>query len=185
MDYTLIGNTGIHTQSENDSVKSSKKTTEEQSHSFADTLSNYLPDVKQPNTKEMIETYRTEKRAVINMFLKEYRAETEMKRIELIEKLLSKTKDKDEDTYSKSLEIFKKLMRGEKVSPEEMKYLMMFAPMLFLMYQMLKDGDDKVVEVEPEEENSEQSVEPNIDKSNSSIAQAVLTYSPDTAAAAS
>ena len=65
---------------------------------------------------------------------------------------------------------------------EEMKYLMMFAPMLFLMYQMLKDGDDKVVEVEPEEENSEQSAEQNTDKNNSSIAQAVITYSPDTAA---
>jgi len=183
MDYTSIGNTSIHTHSENDSLKSSKKTTEQQGLSFADTFSNYLPDVKQPSAKEMIEMQKMELRVIANKLIEDFRIQSETKRMELIEKLLSKSKNDDEDSYSKCLEIFRKLLRGEKVSPEEMKYLMQFAPLLFLVYQMLKEDDDKIVEVESEDDNSEQSAESNTDKSSASIAQAVLTYTPDTAAA--
>jgi len=183
MDYTSIGNTGIHTHSENDSLKSSKKATERQGLSFADTFSNYLPNVKQPRAKDMIEMQKMELRVIANMLIEDFRIQNEAKRIELIEKLLSKSKNEDEDSYSKCLEIYKKLMRGEKVSPEEMNYLMQFAPLLFLVYQMLKE-DDKIVEAESEDDNPEQSAESSTDICSSSIAQAVLTYSPDTTAAA-
>ena len=215
MDYTSIGNTSIHTQSENDSVKSSNKTTGsrvissspvrgekvisssfrpsmrndspvrgEKGHSFFDTLSNYLPDVKQPGAKDMIEMQKKELREMARMLLEEFRAESEAKRMEIIKKILNKRENDEKDPYTKCMEIFKKLMRGEKVSPEEMNYLMQFDPLLFLIYQMLKD-DEAAVEMEQEEGTSEQSAESDADKGSSSIAQAVLTYSPDTTAIAS
>jgi len=184
MDYTSIVNTGIHSNSENDSVKSSKKTTKQQGLSFVDTLSNHLPAVKQPGAKDIIEMQKKELRVMANKLLEEFRAESEAKRMEIIEKLMNKNKKNDKDPYSKCMEIFKKLMRGEKVSPEEMNHLMQFAPMLFIIYQMLKDDVEINVEVESEEDILEESTESNTDKNNSSIARAVLTYSPDTTIAA-
>jgi len=186
MEYNSVVNTQTHSHLENDPLKSSEKSTEQQGFSFADTLSNYLPDLKQPDVRDAISMHKMEMRAMMKKLLEDFRIQNESKRIELLEKLLNKAMGDEEDAYSKCMEIFKKLMRGEKVSPEEMKYLMQFAPLLFLLYQMLKDDEDiKIEEEKTDDESAEQSSGSKTDKSNSSIAQAVLTYSPDVSAAAS
>ena len=180
MDYTSIGNAKIHKHPESTPLSSSKDSTNQPGISFMDTLSNYLPDLKQSNAKEALVMQKMELRAIANMLLEEFRVQSEAKRIELIEKLLNKSKNDNEDPHSKCMEIFRKLMRGEKVSPEEMKYLMQFAPLLFILYQLLKDDDDiKIKEEEAEDEPVD------TDKCGSSLAEAVLTYAPDISAAAS
>ena len=184
MDHNTISNVKIHTYSESDPLSSTKNAENQSGLSFLDTLSNYLPNIKQPNVHEMIEQYKMEKREIINMLLEEFRTQSETKRMELIEKLLSGGKNDDEDPYSKCLDIFRKLMRGEKVSPEELRYLMQFAPLLFILYQMLKDDDVKIEEDKSEEENSDKSADSDASKGSSSIAQAVISYAPDTSAAA-
>ena len=183
MDYNFIGNAKIHKHSENTPLTGSKNSTNQTGISFMDALSNHLPELKQPTAKEAIERQQTELRAIANMLLEEFRIQSEAKRMELIEKLLNKGKNDGEDPYSKCLEIFKKLMRGEKVSPEEMKFLMQFAPLLFMLYQMLKEEEVKIEENTSEEENADEHISP--DKNKSSIAEAILTYAPDISAAAS
>ena len=185
MDYNTFDITKVNTYSENDQKSSSKHSASQSGFSFVDTLSGYLPNIKQPNAREAIDMQRADMRAIINTFINEYRIQTETKRIELLEKLLSKANDDDEDSYSKCMKIFSKLMRGEKVSPEEMKYLMQFAPLLFLMYQMLKDDEVSIYEDNSENESGDESSGSNIEENSSSLAEAVLTYTPASSAAAS
>ena len=182
MQNNTISNAKIHKFTENDPLSGSKSSTKQSGLSFVDTLSSYLPDIKQPNATEAISMQKTELRAIANMLLEEFRIQNETKRLELIEKLLNKSKNDNEDSYSKCLEIFKKLMRGERVSPDEMKYLMQFAPLLFLLYQMLNNDEAVVEEENAENENADEHI--GTDKS-SSLAEAVLSYSPDISAAAS
>jgi len=179
MENNSIGKTKIHTYSESDPLSSSKNTTNQPGHSFLDTLSTYLPNTKQPSVHEAIEQYKMDKRVLINTLLEEYRTLSEARRMELLERLIFKSKEEDEDPHSKCLEIFKKLMRGEKVSPEEMKYLMQFAPLLYLLYLMLKDDGITIEEENQEEENIENTTDQD-NKPTSSIAQAALTYTPNT-----
>ena len=182
MENTSISSAKVHKQPENTLLSSSKNSTNQSGISFMDALSNHLLGIKQPTVKEAIAMQKTELRAIAKSILEEFRIQSQSKRMELIEKLLKKSEN-EEDSYSKCLEIFKKLMRGEKVSPEEMKYLMQFAPLLFLVYQLMQEEDAQITPEEPEEDSAEQSAESNTDKCSSSIAQAVLTYTPDTAAA--
>ena len=166
MENTSISSAKVHKQPENTPLSSSKNSTNQSGISF----------------KEAIAMQKKELRAIAKSILEEFRIQSQSKRMELIEKLLNKSEN-EKDSYSKCLEIFKKLIRGEKVSPEEMKYLMQFAPLLFLVYQLMQEDETQITTEESEEDNNEQSSESSTDKCSSSIAQAVLTYTPDTAAA--
>ena len=190
MEYNFTTDTKVHTNPEKDPISGSKNTENQSRLSFMDTLSKYLPEStetehKQLNVYETIEKLKLEKRKLLNMLLQEFRANFEAKRLDLLEKLLSTDKKDDEDPMLKCLRIFKKLLRGEKVSPEEMKFLMQFAPMLYLMVQLLKDDDFELNTENREDENTDQSTELENNKNVSSLAEAIVTYTPDTSAAAS
>jgi len=58
---------------------------------------------------------------------------------------------------------------------------MQFAPLLFMLYQMLKDDEAITEESNSEEENADEQT--HVDKNKSSIAEALLTYTPDVSAA--
>jgi len=120
--------------------------------SFYDTLLGYLPSSKGKIADE-IRAHSREKRIMLNDLLEQLRLESDKRRQELLISLLREDDDKDNyDVFGKCLDIARRIMRGEKVSPEEMRLLAQNFPELLFQALLLREEkteSDREKEQEP------------------------------------
>lgn len=121
---------------------------------FSDVFYGYLPGSKKTFATEARARW-DEKKAVLNQLLQDMRAESEMRRQELMIELLTNNDEEETyDVYGKCLEIARRIMRGEKVSVEDMRLLGQNFPELLFQALLLKqektdrDFDDSKSEFE-------------------------------------
>ena len=117
------------------------------SPAFANVFFNYLPNTRTTFADE-VRVHSEERRAALGQLLDRMRAESDMRRQELLSKLLSPD-ETPSDIIGKSLDIARRIMRGEKVSPEEMRFLGKHFPKLLFQALLFRDGEVE----EPEGDN--------------------------------
>jgi len=99
-----------------------------------------------PNTKAAIADKARPNAAEMNVMLNQMRerllAESSARRLELVAKLLQKDNEESPyDLYMKCLDIARRIMRGEKVSQEEMTLLAQHFPELLFMALLFKQDE--------------------------------------------
>jgi len=108
---------------------------------FLNTLQNHLPSKKATFADEAREIAR-DRKIILKQLLEKLRAESDSKRQELLSILIQDDDDdKPYDIYSKCLEIARRIMRGEKVTAEEMRLLSRYFPELLFQALLLKQED--------------------------------------------
>ena len=109
--------------------------------SFVDVFISHLPD-KRNTIADQLRIQAVERKAMLNQLLETMRAASEAIRMELLSKLLQKDDYKDSyDMLGKALDIARRIMRGEKVSIEEMRFLAQYFPELLFQALLLKQED--------------------------------------------
>ena len=116
--------------------------------SFANVLSNHLP--KAGNTiSDELRAHAAEKKLMLSELAEKLRVETRTKRMELLALLMQRDDDeKPYDMLGKALDIARRIMRGERVSAEDMRFLALHFPDLLFMALLLRqeemetDGED-------------------------------------------
>jgi len=142
-DYAIINDFSDITQtSGGTSTRSSRS-------SFFNVFLNNLPNTRTAYAVEA-RVRSEERKMVLSGLLERLRAESEMRRHELYSKLLQNDEEeKPYDVAGKCMDIARRIMRGEKVSPEEMRLLSRYYPELLFQALLLrhegheeKDSDD-------------------------------------------
>jgi len=106
--------------------------------SFYNTLLSHFPDTKNSIANEL-KAYSREKRVMLNELLEQMRTEGEKRRQELLFELLLNDEDEGSyDVFGKCLDIARRIMRGEKVSVEEMRLLAQHFPQLLFQALLLR-----------------------------------------------
>jgi len=103
---------------------------------FADAFLNYKPD-KKVSFADEARAIVGEKRMMLIQLIERMRIENEAKRLELLSKILEK-KEEPYDIMRKCLEIAARIMRGEKVTAEEMRLLSQHFPELLFQALLLR-----------------------------------------------
>ena len=113
------------------------------------------------STSEQIKAHNAEKRRTLAQVAEILRADSEQRRNELLALWLQKDEDeKPYDVFGKCLDIARRIIRGEKVTAEEMRLLSQnFPELLFqalLLRQLTDDDDDHEFENVPGDGAKEQ-----------------------------
>jgi len=107
------------------------------------------------STSEQIKAHNAEKRRTLAQVAEILRADSEQRRNELLALWLQKEEEKPYDVFGKCLDIARRIIRGEKVTAEEMRLLSQnFPELLFqalLLRQMTNDDDEQEFESLPGE----------------------------------
>ena len=115
-------------------VKSQKK-------SFFNVFLGYLPNTKATFT-DQARVQSEERKLMLNHLMERLRADSEAKQHELLGKIMQSDKDeKPYDVFGKCLEIARRIMRGEKVSADEMRFLARYFPELLFQALLLRQED--------------------------------------------
>jgi len=131
------------------------KGTKSQNPPFASVLNKYMPDIG-ASTAEKVRANAVVKQKMLSQLSERFRAESEAKRQELLAKLLQKDdKKKPYDIFAKCLSIARRIMRGEKVSAEEMRLLAQHFPKLLFQALLLRQEDNDNEESDEEEVDEE------------------------------
>ena len=141
MDITVTDSSSINPYAVNEKTSGSKSANRPKSL-FVDVLYKYLPKEGATITDE-IKTVSRDRRVLLNQLIESMRLESEARRNELLSRLAQK--DDEElplDVYSKCLKIAMKIMRGEKVSVQEMQFLAQNAPELLFMALIMRVEDN-------------------------------------------
>ena len=116
--------------------------------SFFGVLRNHLSSSKTA-LADQARARSEERKIILNQMLERLRAESEAKRQDLLTELMRSDEDeKPYDVFGKCLNIARKIMRGERVSAEEMQFLARYFPELLFQALLLRDDKpdrDKVV----------------------------------------
>jgi len=95
---------------------------------------------------------------MLNQLLERMRAESEAKRMELLAKLAQRDDNESPyDIYAKCLDIARRIMRGEKVSAEEMRLLSQNFPELLFQALLLRQEE---IELEESDERATSELAP-------------------------
>ena len=106
--------------------------------SFLNVFFSQMPDQKAVAVSDAKMRF-TERKAVLNDLLEKLRAESDARRQDLYSMLIKKDEDdKPFDITAKCMEIARRIMRGEKVSAEEMRLLGRYFPELLFQALLLK-----------------------------------------------
>lgn len=125
-----------------------------QSSPFADVFLRHWTE-KKVTVFDEFRAINADRRAFLNHLLEKMRAESEAKRMELLAKLMQKDDDENMyDIWAKCLDIARRIMRGEKVSAEEMRLLAQHFPELLFQALLLKQEDKEPDESESKEKDS-------------------------------
>ena len=138
MRYNIAGYTRINVCSEV-AQASESKSAKSIKPSFTNVLSNYFPNTRSAVSEE-VRARSAEKRMVIDQMLEKMRAESVARRQEFLAKLAQKDEDDDKpyDVFGKCLDIARRIMRGEKVSAEDMRFLAQNSPELLFQALLLR-----------------------------------------------
>lgn len=141
MSFNIADYTNINAYSEiaqasggNDAKSSSKP-------SFLNVFLNQMPNTK-PSFADQARALSEERKIMLNQLLEKLRAESDARRMELLSKLMQNDDvQKPYDIFAKCLDIARRIMRGEKVSAEEMRLLARYFPELLFQALLLKQED--------------------------------------------
>jgi len=122
--------------------------------SFFNVFLGHLPGKKASYVDETKAIAR-DRKVILNQMLESLRAESDSSRQMILTKLLQKDDDdKPFDIHAKCLDIARRIMRGEKVSAEEMRLLSRYFPELLFQALLLRQEN-------PEADRSEDSPKEN------------------------
>jgi len=119
-----------------------------QKPSFFNVFLDFLPNTRVNNATQARERME-ERKIMLAQLLERLRAESEAKQHELLYKLINQNDDeKPYDIFGKCLDIARRIMRGERVSAEEMRFLSRYFPELLFQALLLKQEDNDQDECE-------------------------------------
>ena len=131
------------------------KTVRPHKTAFLNAFLDYLPNSR-TTFADQARARSEERKIILNQMLEKLRAESSTKQQALLSKLIQSDEDeKPYDIYSKCLEIAKKIMRGERVSAEEMRFLARYFPELLFQALLLRDDDPDLKEDDSQSEDNE------------------------------
>ena len=82
---------------------------------------------------------------MLNQLAQKLRIESRAKRLELFKELMRKDDELDEyEAYGKAMDIARRIMRGERVSIEEMRFLAQHFPELLFQAMLLRNLDPDI-----------------------------------------
>jgi len=141
MCFSIADDIGINAYSNPDYMFGGNNAKSQKS-SFLDVLFGHLPNAKNTTFSDLAKARSEETRLIFNQLLERMRAESAAKQMELLSKLMQRDDDKKPyDLFSKCLEIARKIMRGEKVSAEEMQLLAQNFPELLFQALLLRQEE--------------------------------------------
>jgi len=107
--------------------------------SFFNVFAGHLPGRK-VSFADVSRARLDERKVILNQLLERMRAESNAKRQEILTKLMQTEEDKKPyDVIGKCLEIARRIIRGEKVSAEEMRFLARYFPELLFQALLLRE----------------------------------------------
>ena len=116
--------------------------------SFFNVFLDHLPNTK-TSFAEQARALHDERKLVLSQLLEKLRTESDARRQELLSKLMkSKEDEKPYDIAGKCLEIARRIMRGEAVSAEEMRFLSRYFPELLFQALLLRQEEINLEENE-------------------------------------
>jgi len=111
---------------------------------------------KHMSVSDQIKSHNLEKRQMLAQMAEIFRVESEARRREFMALWLEKDEEKPFDIFGKCMDIARRIMRGEKVTAEEMRLIAQHFPELLfqalLLRQPEKDLDENENEAEDETE---------------------------------
>ena len=153
MDFYITDNTNINGYSET-TKSTGGKSIKANGPSFVNVFQNHLPKTN-TTAADVARAMALEKRKMMNQMLEWMRTESETKRMELLSKLMQKDDEEPYDLFRKCLDIARRIMRGEKVTAEEMRLLAQHFPELLFQALLLKQEEKDLDEYENPEKDDE------------------------------